>query len=227
MLRAVDVRVHDRGSGKSSLLQVLAGELVTDSGQVFISETDIASVGALQLARMRAMLDQSTNVHFGFCVQDVVSWGRTPWRGTKQAAHDAEVIQQVMRDQHIAGLAARSLNELSGGERKRVHIARVLAQSTPVLLLDEADGDLDLPGRAHLDRVVRGLAADGVLIIQVSHDLARAAQYSDVIVAMKSGSVVASGAPNAIMTSQVLTEVFETPCVVEQTPSGHLMIATS
>ena len=147
------------GSGKSTLLGVLSGELAPGSGIALIGGHDVRELSTVELARRRALLTQETQVSFGFTVADVVGWGRTPWRGTPSTDDDTRAVDDAIAAQGLDDLRDRAVTSLSGGERKRVHIARVMAQDTGLLLLDEADSDLDLVGRRNLDTLVAEQAA--------------------------------------------------------------------
>lgn len=215
------------GSGKSTLLGVLAAEVKPSAGSAFLDGEDVRQLSGVERARRRALLSQDSTVNFGFRVRDVVSWGRTAWRGTAEAAADRVLIDEAMADQGIEHLADRPVAELSGGERKRVHIARVLCQRAPVLLLDEADGDLDLTGRAHLDASMVALAERGTAIVVVSHDIARISHAATRIVALKDGSVAFDGPPSMVLSSDALSEVYSTPVTVSERDGHYLIIATS
>lgn len=201
--------VGRNGSGKSTLLGVLAGELTPTSGTASVGGEPIASLTPRQLARRRALLAQDTHVAFGFTVRDVVGWGRTPWRGTPQAAQDAEIVAAAIHAQGLDELVDRPVTSLSGGERKRVHIARVTAQRAGLLLLDEADSDLDLVGRRTVDAAARLHAARGDTVVVVSHDVTRISHSCDRVILMKRGQVLADGPRAAVLTAELLSDAFE------------------
>lgn len=199
------------GSGKSTLLALIAGELAPSSGTVALLGHDPVGRGAQVLARERAILDQEATAPAGFTLVEIVAWGRRCWRGTPEAAMDAAVVDQMLNEHGIAHLAHRPAHELSGGERQRMHLARVRAQCASVLLLDEADADLDLEGRFHLDEAIRREADAGVAVVVVSHDLRRVARVADRIVMLDAGFVVADGSPSAIVTPERLADMFGIP----------------
>lgn len=200
--------IGPNGAGKSTLISTIAGELAPTSGQVLMDGVDIATLDARALARRRAVLDQQTEVSFPFTVADVVAWGRHAWRGTPQGEQDDAVIEHALASQGLVELRTRSVLELSGGERRRVQIARVIAQQAPVMLFDEADADLDLVGRAQLDAVMRSHRDTGGTVIASSHDVARIATLADQCVIVGAGRIVASGRPEEVVTAPVLTEAF-------------------
>lgn len=200
--------VGANGAGKSTLLSIMAGELAPTQGEVRVNDRALATYGPMQLARERALMAQETPTTFAFTVADVVSWGRYCWRGTPNAADDEVRMTAALADQGIANLADRPITELSGGERARTHLARVLAQDAPMLFLDEADADLDVAGRAHLDDVLSAQRANGRLVIMVSHDLVRVRSVADRVIAMHRGTVIGNGPMSTVLTAEVTAEIF-------------------
>lgn len=205
---AVTAVIGRNGSGKSTLLGLLAGELMPDAGSIEIDGADIASLDARARARQRALLGQERQVSFGFTVEEVVGWGRTPWRGTPQSRDDQAIIDEVIEEHGLSDLRTRPVTMLSGGERTRVHLARVMAQRAPLLLLDEADADLDVVGRHDLDARVRAHVDAGGAVIVVSHDIARMRHVCDDVVLLRSGEVIAHGDAAEVMSSAVLRDAF-------------------
>lgn len=208
---SVTAIVGRNGSGKSTLLGVMSGELIPATGSAFIDGHDLRELGTRELARRRALLTQETQVSFGFTVAEVVGWGRTAWRGSSTAADDVGVIDAAIALQGLDDLRDRPVTSLSGGERKRVHIARVMAQDTGLLLLDEADSDLDLVGRRSLDTLVAEQTASGRTAVVVTHDVTRISHLCDDVVLMSSGHVHAHGPRSEVMTEALLSEAFGVP----------------
>lgn len=203
--------VGPNGSGKSTLLAVLAGDLAPTSGTVAIEGTAWSRIGAREAARRRALLAQETPLAFSFTVRDVIGWGRLPWRGTAAASQDDAVLAQVAEEHDLSALLDRPVTSLSGGERARVHLARVLAQRAPVLLLDEADAALDLAGQAHLDAAVRRRRDAGDAVVIVGHDLGRLAALADSATLLSRGRVVGQGPAEETLTAQALTRAYGVP----------------
>lgn len=216
--------VGPNGAGKSTLISAIAGELTPTSGHVLVDGVDITTLDARALARRRAVLDQQTEVSFPFTVAEVVAWGRHAWRGTEQAARDEDIVEDVLAAQGLIHLRSRSVLELSGGERRRVQIARVIAQQAPVILFDEADADLDLVGRAQLDGVMRAHRDAGGTVIASSHDVARVATLGDQCVLVGAGRIMACGRPEDVVTSDLLTAAFGRAINVHRSEAG-LVIA--
>ena len=232
---AVEVRpgcVHAligaNGSGKSTLLTVIAGELGVESGRVEIidkgeSARTWSDFTARDAARLRSLLAQETPVAFAYSVVDVIRWGRIAWRGQPEQRDDASIIAEETAANHLEHLLDRRITELSGGERARVHLARVLAQRAPLLLLDEADATLDLAGQAHLDEAVQRRRVAGDAIVLISHDLTRVASLADEVTVLKDGRVLAAGSVPHTMTAPVLSEAYDVPVDVRET-DGSLLI---
>lgn len=203
--------IGPNGSGKSTLLAVIAGDLSPASGDILIMGTPIAELSARAAAQRRALLAQETTLAFPFTVADVVSWGRLPWRGTPRQSDDARVIEQVLFDQGISELRDRAVTSLSGGERARVHLARVLAQEAPLVLLDEADATLDLAGQAHLDDAIRTCRDAGSTIVIVGHDLGRLSALADSATLLAHGRVVSQGTVSDTLTVEALSAAYGMP----------------
>ena len=203
--------VGPNGSGKSTLLAVLAGDLTPDSGSVLIDGTEWSRIGAREAARRRALLAQETLLAFPFTVREVVGWGRLPWRGTDAAVDDDTVVGEVIAEHDLGDLLDRPATSLSGGERARVHLARVLAQRAPVLLLDEADAALDLAGQAHLDAAIRRRRDAGDAIVIVGHDLGRLAALADSATLLARGRVIGQGPASTTLTAEALTRAYGVP----------------
>jgi iron complex transport system ATP-binding protein len=184
------------------------------SGSVAICGRDLADWSGVELALRRSVLPQQVTVTFPFSVRDVVEMGRAPWVHVDGDASGLDVVERVMAECDVLAMAERQLPTLSGGERARVALARVLAQETPVLFLDEPTAALDL----HHQELVLGLArtrADtGVAVVVVLHDLALAAAHADRIVVLSHGEVVADGAPASVLDEDLLSAVYDHPIEV-------------
>ncbi|MFT4083350.1 MAG: heme ABC transporter ATP-binding protein [Nocardioides sp.] len=215
--------VGPNGAGKTTLLSVMSGDLAPDSGTARLDGQDVASYKALALARRRGVLPQENRLAFGFRSVDVVRMGRAPWARTEREDEDEEVVAAAMIDTDVLGLADRAYPSLSGGEKARTSFARVLAQQTPLVLLDEPTAALDL---RHQDQVLaqaRRLTAQGCAVVAVLHDLSVAAAYADRICLMQGGRVVADGPPVEVLLEDRLGEVYQHPVdVIEH--HGRLLV---
>lgn len=207
----VHALVGPNGSGKSTLLALLAGDLRPDAGSVTIDGQPWSRLSARHAAQHRALLAQETPLAFAFSVREVVSWGRLPWRGTPAQEHDDAILAEVVAEHGLQDLLDRPVTSLSGGERARVHLARVLAQRAPLLLLDEADAALDLAGQAHLDAAIRRRRDAGDAIVVVGHDLGRLAAVADTATLLSRGRVIGHGRADSTLTAEALTRAYGVP----------------
>jgi len=203
--------IGPNGCGKSTLLRTLSRLLTPSSGTVVLDGAAIGSQSARQLARTLALLPQSPVAPEGLLVRDLVGRGRHPHqRWFQQWSHgDEDLVTDAMRWTGILDLADRPVDALSGGQRQRVWIAMTLAQHTDLVLLDEPTTYLDLAHQVDvLDLVCRLNRERGATIAMVLHDLNLAVRFSDHLVVMQHGCVVAQGDPTQILTAELLLEVF-------------------
>ncbi len=199
------------GAGKTTLLRVLSGELTPTSGTAHVQGRPVGQVPAAELARLRAVLPQSTRIEFGFSSREVVAMGRAPWRGRPEARADDELVERSLHAVDAAHLADRAVVTLSGGETARVTLARVLAQSTGVLLLDEPTAALDIRHQAMVLDAACRRAREGAAVLAILHDLNAAARVADRVVLMRDGAVAADGAPGDVLRAAVLSDVYDHP----------------
>jgi iron complex transport system ATP-binding protein len=154
------------------------------------------------------VLLQENAVSFPFSAEQVVRMGRAPWARTASENDDDTVVAAAMIATEIDGLAQRSVSSLSGGERARVAIARVLAQSTPIMLLDEPTASLDLKHHEDVMRLVRATADAGTAVAVVLHDLNAALAHADRLTLLAFGRVIASGTPTEVLTAERIAQVY-------------------
>ena len=200
--------VGPNGAGKSTLLSVLSGERRPIAGIVTVDDRDIQTFSALELARVRSVLTQDNALSFPFRVIDVITMGRAPWTRTDEIASDGAAISSAAARADVTHLAWRRFTELSGGERARVSLARVLAQDTPVVFLDEPTASLDLRHQEDVLRIARDLAAAGRAVVLVVHDLSLAGAVADRIALLSAGRLVAVGTPSEVLTEAAISEVY-------------------
>lgn len=216
--------VGPNGAGKSTLLGTLSGEIAPSAGRATLAGKSVGHYRAKALSQQRAILLQSNQVSFPFQVSQVVWMGRNPWAGTDQSAHDSERIAEAMAAVGIEQLAHRRFNELSGGERARVSLARVLAQDTEVVLLDEPTAALDLHHQDRVMRVIRERSHANRAMVVVIHDLSLAAAYADRVALIVDGSLRALGAPRDVMTPEILSDAYRVTLDVIDAPDGSPLI---
>ncbi|WP_263091478.1 heme ABC transporter ATP-binding protein [Curtobacterium sp. RIT-PI-V] len=210
--------VGPNGAGKSTLLRAIAGDLA-HSGTIAIDGVRTGGEAPLATARRRAVLEQDTAVAFGFRVGEVVRMGRAPWRGTPRAVDDDTVVARVLDQVELADRIDQAFPSLSGGERARASFARVLAQSTPVLLLDEPTAALDLRHQEAVLAVARAHARAGGAVVVVLHDLSLAGAYADRVAMLAGGRIVADGTPTDVLTADRIGTVYRHPVTVVPDPN--------
>ncbi|GAB0107873.1 heme ABC transporter ATP-binding protein [Nocardia sp. JMUB6875] len=210
--------VGPNGAGKSTLLAALAGELELSGGSVDLDGHSLTHWTHLDMARRRAVLPQSHTVGFPFSAREVVAMGRSPWARTPRQDEDDTAIAAAMAATDVQRFAARPFPALSGGERARVALARVLAQDTATLLLDEPTAALDLGHQEQVLRLARERATKGAAVVVVLHDLGVAAAYADRVAVLENGRIAADGPPREILTPQLLTRVYQHPVDVFDHP---------
>jgi iron complex transport system ATP-binding protein len=218
------VLVGPNGAGKSTLLSVLAGDRHQVSGDIELAGRPLGEWTAIELARQRSVLLQANEVSFGFTTDDVIGMGRSPWRGTEHADTDEAAIASAVRDADVDSLLGRRFNELSGGERARVSLARVLAQRTPLVLLDEPTAALDLRHQEQVMAICRGLAARGRAVVVVLHDLSLAAAWADRIAVLDAGRLVAVGPVGEVLSPDRIAEVYRIGVEVLHSSEGYPIV---
>ncbi|ATQ27855.1 heme ABC transporter ATP-binding protein [Rhodococcus ruber] len=210
--------VGPNGAGKSTLLAALAGDHPVAAGEVTVGDRPLAEFSAAALARRRAVLPQQHAVGFAFTALQVVRMGRAVWARTDRSREDETTVAAALAEADVTHLAHRPFPALSGGERARVALARVLAQDTQTLLLDEPTAALDLGHQETVMQVVRGRADAGTAVVVVLHDLNLAAAYADRVCVLAGGRVAADGPPAQVLTGELLTRVYHYPVRVHPHP---------
>lgn len=215
------VIVGPNACGKSTLLRALSRTLKPARGQVHLDGRTIASYPAKEVARRLGLLPQSSIAPDGIGVADLVARGRFPHQGflRQWSKQDEAVVGQAMEATGVAELADRPVDELSGGQRQRVWLAMVLAQQTPLLLLDEPTTYLDIAHQMDmLDLCAQLHAERGHTLVAVLHDLNHACRYATHLIVMKEGAIVAQGEPGEVVTADLVQEVFGLPVRVIDDP---------
>ncbi len=215
------------GAGKTTLLRVAAGLLRPDRGRVRLDGRPLESWSRRELARELALVPQETRVPFPFRVDEVVLMGRMPHRTRFgfESAEDRRQAHAALERLGLLELAARSVLELSGGERQLVMVARALAQNPAILLLDEATAHLDLARRLELVALLRGWAEQGRSALVVSHDLALSPRAADRVVLLAEGRIVAEGPPTEALRPESLRRVFGVEAELVPGPDGPIVVA--
>ena len=211
--------VGPNGAGKSSILSLLAGDVHATSGTAFLGDRDVSKYRPDEASRLRSVLMQANQVSFPFSVWEIVEMGRAPWARTPLIAQDEEAIEEALTLADVGHLSERRFNQLSGGERARVSLARVLAQRTPLVLLDEPTAALDLKHQESVMKTIRDLADDGRGVVVVVHDLSVAAGYADRVAMVVEGRLEATGSPSEVIVADRVSKVYGVDVDIEQV--GH------
>lgn len=222
------VIIGPNACGKSTLLRALARLLTPDSGTVLLDGKAISSYPAKEVARRIGLLPQTSTAPDGIRVADLVARGRYPHQSLLRqwSQGDADAVATAMAATGVTELSARSVDELSGGQRQRVWIAMVLAQDTPVILLDEPTTYLDIAHQIQLLELCRTLNREsGRTVVAVLHDLNHAFRYADHLIAMRDGQIRAAGPPGEIVTAELVRSVFDLGCrVIEDPETGAPLV---
>ena len=202
--------IGPNGCGKSTLLRTLSRLLKPRQGTVLLDGHDIARLKTKDVAKRMGLLPQTPIAPEGLTVADLVARGRHPHQSwvRQWSSDDADVVAKALHMTGVADLAHRPVDSLSGGQRQRVWISMTLAQGTDLLLLDEPTTYLDLAHAIDVIDLVDDLHESGCTIVMVLHDLNLAVRYSDNLIVMKSGSIVAQGHPSQVITSALLLDTF-------------------
>lgn len=204
--------VGPNGCGKSTLLRGLARLLKPQTGEVLLDGKAIHSLPTKELAKQLGILPQGPTAPEGLTVYELVAQGRYPHQGFFQqwTLEDERVTQEAIAITNMIEFADRPLDTLSGGQRQRAWIAMTLAQKTPILLLDEPTTYLDIGYQLEVMELIEQLNQERAMtILLVLHDLNQAARYSQRMIVLNQGVVVADGPPQAVLTQQLLASVFK------------------
>jgi iron complex transport system ATP-binding protein len=202
--------VGPNGAGKTTLLRALAG-LLPSQGDILVGGDALKSLPLRERARRFGYLPQGHVVHWPLPARDIVALGRTPHGATDPARlspKDAEAVLMAMQATGVLEFSERRVTELSGGERGRVALARVLAVQAPVVLADEPTASLDPRYQIDVMTNLRKAAEGGMLVIVVTHDLGLAARFADTVLVLSEGRLAAHGTPSEAMSEKTLSEVF-------------------
>jgi len=213
--------VGPNGAGKSTLIRAVSGILPVQAGTVFFGDRDILAMSQSTRARIVGVVPQAQQLGGAFLVSQTVMLGRTAymsWLGKAQPA-DEDAVQWAMQQTGIDDLAERRNAELSGGEQQRVLLARALAQQTPVLLLDEPTNHLDMQHQINFLSLVRRLTRrENLTVMMAMHDLNQVSTYSDRVVILVGGEILALGEPSQVLTVENILNAYRTPVEIIRHP---------
>lgn len=207
------------GSGKTTLLKNILKALPTTDKTIYIDAFDINNYKNKDLAKKMSSVPQNTNLEFDFTSFDVVLMGRSPHlkRFERESNKDYEIVREAMEITNTWHLKDKYINQLSGGERQKVIIARALAQESSIILLDEPISNLDIQNQIEIMDTLKFLNRD-VTIISVLHDLNLAAQYSDYILLLKNGEIFSKGTPEKVLNVNNLKYVYDVNTYIIKNP---------
>ena len=213
--------IGPNGAGKSTLVRAVSGVIPVAGGTVRTNGTDLLALPAMQRARHLAVVPQAVFLPPAFSVWETVLLGRTPYLNFlgQTSAADEDIARRALVRVDALDLAERRVGELSGGEQQRVLLARALAQSTPILLLDEPTSNLDLHYQVSFMEMVHSLAKqDNLAVLVALHDLNLAARYADSVALLVNGEIKAAGSPRQVLTQEIISEAYNLPVEVVPHP---------
>jgi iron complex transport system ATP-binding protein len=216
--------IGPNSSGKSTLLRLMAGILRPAAGNVLIDGRDISRLSRREAARLVSFVPQETPASFPFSVFEIVLMGRTPHVPALsfERETDFQIAREALDSTDTLSLRERFLDELSGGERQLVIIARSLAQEAQIMLFDEPTTFLDMRHQVQIFEIITRLNRNqGRTVVMVSHDLNLASIYCDRLVLLSDGKVAADGTPGEVLSSPVLQETFRVKMTVSTGPAGR------
>jgi len=223
----VTALIGPNGAGKSTLVRAVSGVIPLDGGTIRTNGDNLAVMPPMQRARYLAVVPQAVSLPPAFTVWETVLMGRTPYLNFlgQTSASDEDVVRRALQRVEALDLAERRVGELSGGEQQRVLLARALAQSTPILLLDEPTAHLDLQHQVSLMETVRQLAhRDGLAVLIALHDLNLAARYADRVALLVQGEIKAMGTPRQVLTSALISAAYHLPVQVVPHPFADALL---
>ncbi|MEV5815858.1 ABC transporter ATP-binding protein [Streptomyces mutabilis] len=214
--------IGPNGCGKSTLLRTLSRLLKPAGGRVVLDGEDIATLRTRDVAKKLGLLPQAPVAPEGLTVSDLVARGRHPHQSwlRQWSSDDADVVARALAMTGVSDLADRPVDSLSGGQRQRVWISMTLAQGTDLLLLDEPTTYLDLAHAIDVLDLVDDLHESGCTVVMVLHDLNLATRYSDNLVVMRDGAILAQGHPRDVITAELLHGAFGLRAKVIDDPVG-------
>ena len=227
---AISTIIGENGSGKSTLLKTIGRVIKPKKGKVYINDLNIHKTNTKEIAKILGLLPQSPKAPSGLSVSEIVEYGRFPHkegRGTL-TKEDNEIVEWALKSTNLLEFKNRSIEALSGGQRQRVWIAMVLAQQTNVILLDEPTTYLDMAYQLEVLQLVERLNKEkNITVVMVLHDINQASRFSDELIMLKKGQIVAQGTPKETMTSEVLRNVFNIEAVITNIPGTENPVCLS
>lgn len=217
------------GCGKSTLFNLMTKNLKPDSGDILLSGKNIEDIRLKDFAKQAAIVHQYNTSPADLTVEKLISYGRTPYHKlgmSQNAEEDEKKIQWAMDITNTLKLKNKPVTKLSGGQKQRVWIAMALAQDTKILFLDEPTTYLDIRYQLQILKLIKQLNREfGITIVMVLHDINQSLYYSDEVVAMRDGKIIAQGVPEEIITTELIQSVFDVDLQI-QNMNGKPFILT-
>lgn len=220
--------VGPNGSGKTTLLKCINKILKPKKGTILVQGVDVRKKSFKELAKFIGYIPQSTPASFPLSVFDVVLLGRKPYVNWGVSDRDKEIVSEMLDAMGLKDLALRMIDELSGGEKQKVILARALAQEPEVLLLDEPTSNLDLRHQLEILNLVSGMVKEkGLSAIMAIHDLNLASRFSDKVVMLKEGKIYAAGEVELVLTQENIKETYRVEVMINNDSGRPHIIALS
>lgn len=217
--------IGPNGAGKSTLLTMISRLTPTDQGTILVDGMDVSKTPGDKLARRLSILRQENTVTSRLTVRELVAFGRYPYSKGRPTLEDKAHIEQAIHYLGLEKLQNRFLDELSGGQRQRAFVAMVICQNTDYILLDEPLNNLDMKHSVAMMKLLRRAADElGKTIVIVLHDINFASCYSDMIVAMRKGKIIASGTPETIIQSDCLHAIYNLDIKVSEINNRRIAV---
>ena len=211
------------GSGKSTLLKLISGDITPTKGEIFIDSEPLKTISIKRRALKRSVMSQSQQIMYDFSVEDIIRMGWLNDLKNKSNFNFLNILKDISSECEISHLLNRSINNLSGGEQRRVHFARALIQlkndlnnqDNKYMLLDEPTANLDISYELNLIKILRKEVSNGIGVFLILHDLNLALNFSDKIALLKEGRLVEFGQPMRIFNDKTLSKIYDTPISVD------------
>ncbi len=217
--------IGPNGSGKSTLIKCIAQVHKPTNGKVFLNEADAARMDPGEIARLIGYVPQNFHYLFFSTVMETVLLGRKPHIKWKVSQHDLDIVQQALDSMNIRSFAGKFMDQLSGGEKQKVYIARALAQEPELFLFDEPTSNLDLKHQIEVLEITRRLTKSrGASMIVALHDLNLAYSYSDTVLVLNHGKVHAFGRPEDVLTTETIRDVYGVEAMIIESEYGRHIV---
>ncbi len=215
--------IGPNGSGKTTLLKNLQKLVKPQNNSIYINGKDLKTVSLKELSRQLAVVPQETHMDFDFTVLDMVLMGRAPYlkRFETEGAYDIDLARTAMEITDTWKFKDKSIRNLSGGELQRAIVSRAMVQDTDILLLDEPVSHLDIHHQMSILKTVRGFCrTKGITVVAVLHDINLAVEFSDSLIFLNHGELVAMGTPEDVITEEIIKILYDMKCMIIKNPSS-------